>query len=435
MPDLHVHICHFRFRQVTKHKDLEEPPPLFLFRNHLSTITANEYFERLHRIVSILNKDNINIIRTMKKEGPRNLQNVARASKVPYTTVHSRVKRLEAEGILNTGIHPNYSRIGLSQGNVLITPFPGKEIIAREAARIPGYWLKIARCIGDTNGYFVLVAIPSANIRDYEEYFEQLVARGIIKNYRISWLEESFSPIPNFDYYNLENKTWRFDWPEWTALFQRRNKDTVRKVPKSRTLNYDKRDLIILKELVKDARVTLSHLAKMLSVTLPAAKYRFDSLTEKGLIEDYIISILPFAAEISELLEVRLDFRDEALSMQAKHALSRLPFVLTYCPVRGMNSVTVRIYIPRVETNRLLSLLSQLLRKGVLTNYSYLQLDSMTLQWSTFGYKDYNDDAGWFYDNKKYLQAIENLVSNWPRHESDPLTRQTPAPILAIGIT
>lgn len=356
----------------------------------------------------------------MKKEGPRNLQNVARASRIPYTTVYSRVTRLVSEGLLNTRIHPNYSRIGLSQANVVITPFPGKDILAREAMRIPGYWLKIARCMGETNGYFVLVAIPSTNMRDYEEYLDQLVTRGIIRNYRISWLGESFSPIPNFDYYNLENKTWKFHWQEWPALFKRREKHASRKAPKLQSTSYDKRDLIILKELSKDARVTLAQLAKMLSVTLPAAKYRFDSLTEKGLIEDYIISILPFAPEISQLLEVRLDFRDETLARQAEQALSELPFMLTYSRIKGIDSISARIYIPRIEANNLLALFSRLLREKIVTNYSYLQLDPMTLLWSTFGYKDYNDGAGWFYDNRKYLQTIENLVSNWPRQEHEP---------------
>ncbi len=371
-------------------------------------------------MVSILDEENIKIIRTMKEEGPRNLQNVARASRIPYTTVYSRVTRLVSDGLLSARIHPNYSRIGLSQANVVITPFPGKDILAREAMRIPGYWLKIARCMGETNGYFVLVAVPSTNMRDYEEYLEQLVTRGIIRNYRISWLGESFSPIPNFDYYNLENKTWKFHWQEWPALFKRREKHISRKGPKPQSTSYDKRDLIILKELSKDARVTLAQLAKILSVTLPAAKYRFDSLAEKGLIEDYIISILPFAPEISQLLEVRLDFRDEKLARQAEQALSEIPFVLTYSRIRGIDSITARIYIPRIEASNLLAFFSRLLREKILTNYSYLQLDPMTLLWSTFGYKDYNDGAGWFYDNRKYLQTIENLVSNWPRQEHEP---------------
>ncbi len=361
----------------------------------------------------------------MKEEGPRNLQNIARASKIPYTTVYSRVTKLEREGLLSTRIHPNYSRIGLSQANIYATPFPGRELLAREALRIPGYWLKIARCIGECNGYFSLAALPSANQKDFEEYLDQLVVRGIIRNVRISWLGESASPLPNFEYYDLAKKAWKFEWKEWLTIMKRRDRRTV-KPSKIATASFDKRDLIILRELVKDARTTLAALAKLLSITLPAAKYRFEGLLEKGLVEDYIINILPFAPDISDLSEVRLDFKDETVMKNVETVLAELPFVLTYTPLKGLNSVTVRMYIPRIELNSLFTFLSESVRQNVLTNYSYLQLDPMAMQAQTFAYKDYTDGSGWTYDNRKYLDMVDNLVSNWPKREAEPATVLTP---------
>lgn len=396
----------------------------------MSTISADEFFDRLHRIVSVLDEENVKIIRTMKNVGPRNLQNIARVAKIPYTTVYSRVTKLESDHLLTTRIHPNYSGIGLSQANLVITPFPGRELVAREAIRIPGYWLRIVQCRGESYGFFVQVAIPSANTRHYEEYLDQLVARGIIRNYRLTWLEENFSPIPNFDYYSLDNKTWKFDWQQWTRLLKHPEKNVPKKSARSDKSSYDKRDLLILKELVKNARITLAELAKMLSVTLPAAKYRFDSLADKGLIADYIISILPFASEISELAEVRMDFKDTTFADGAQGVLSKLPFVLTYAPIKGLNSISVRVYIPRTETHNLLTLLSRLIGEKVLTNYSYLQLDPMTMLWSTFGYKDYSDENGWFYDNRKYLETVENLVATRSRRSDDDVEVHAESPQL-----
>jgi DNA-binding Lrp family transcriptional regulator len=361
----------------------------------------------------------------MKEEGPRNLQNIARASKIPYTTVYSRVTKLEREGLLSTRIHPNYSRIGLTQANIYATPFPGRELLAREALKIPDFWLKMARCIGECNGYFSTMAIPSANTKDFEEYLDQLVARGIIRNVRISWLGESISPVPNFDYYDLSKKAWKFEWKDWLSLFKRRDRHTTKSLKKATPSGYDKRDLIILKELYKNARITLADLAKMLSITLPAAKYRFEGLLEKGLIEDYIINILPFAADVSDLSELRLDIKDEGMVKNIENAFIDLPFVLTYAPIRGLNSITARVYVPRVELNNLFTFLSDLVKQNVLTSYSYLQLDAMTLQAQTFSYGQYTDGSGWKYDNRKYLDQVENLVSNWPGREAEPLTVRT----------
>jgi DNA-binding Lrp family transcriptional regulator len=368
----------------------------------------------------LLDEENIKIIRTMKQQGPRNLQRIARASKIPYTTVYSRVSKLEGAGLFNTYIHPNYSRIGLSQAVVLVTPFPGRELLAKESIKIAQYWLKIARCIGECNGYFALVAVPSSNTRDFQEYMEQLVARGVIRSSRVTWLGESTSPIPNFDYYDFEKKTWNFDWKRWFGLFKRRDKIPPRTKPAESS--FDKRDLIILKELTKDARTTLVTLAKMLSISLPAAKYRFEGLVEKGLIEDYVINVLPFAYDLSDLSEVRLDFKDESSMRIGEKSLSELPFVLTISPVRGLNSLSVRTYIPRVELNNLMNFLSLLVKENILVSFSYLQLDPMTLTASTIGYKAYSDETGWYYDNRKFLDAVDNLVSNWERREPEAIT-------------
>jgi DNA-binding Lrp family transcriptional regulator len=361
----------------------------------------------------------------MKEEGPRNLQNIARASKIPYTTVYSRVTKLEREGLLSTRIHPNYSRIGLTQANIYATPFPGRELLTREALKIPDFWLKMARCIGECNGYFSTMAIPSANSKDFEEYLDQLVTRGIIRNVRISWLGESISPVPNFDYYDQSKKAWKFEWKDWLSLFKRKDRHIAKSVKKATPSVYDKRDLIILKELYKNARITLADLAKMLSITLPAAKYRFEGLLEKGLIEDYIINILPFAPDVSDLSELRLDIKDEGMVKNIENALIDLPFVLTFSPIKGLNSITARVYVPRVELNNLFTFLSDLVKQNVLTSYSYLQLDSMTLQAQTFSFGQYTDGSGWKYDNRKYLDQVENLVSNWPGREAEPTTVRT----------
>jgi len=122
----------------------------------MSLPTADEYFDRIHRITSLLDEENIKIISAMKKYGPRNLQHISRKSGVPYPTVYTRVTKLEGEGLLQTWASPDHSRIGLARGVVLLTPVPGRELLAREALKIPGYWLRVIRCSGEINGYYSL---------------------------------------------------------------------------------------------------------------------------------------------------------------------------------------------------------------------------------------------------------------------------------------
>ena len=59
--------------------------------------SPDDYFDNIHRIMSVLDEENIRVIGTMKKFGPRNLQQVARRSKVPYPTVYTRINKLQKE--------------------------------------------------------------------------------------------------------------------------------------------------------------------------------------------------------------------------------------------------------------------------------------------------------------------------------------------------
>jgi Lrp/AsnC family transcriptional regulator, leucine-responsive regulatory protein len=388
---------------------------------NLSTISPDDYFDSVHRIVSLLDEENVTILRTMKQHGPRNLLEIARKAKLPYTTVYNRVTKLESQGVLKTWIYPNFQKLGLSRAVVLATPHPGKEIFAREALKVPGFWLKIARCLGDTNGYFSQHAVPTPNRQDFELYLEQLMERGVVKKYKVYWLGDAGFPLTNFDYFKPKDRSWKFDWKAWLEkLATTRAKTESTRQSSSQPDTFDKRDLVILKELAKDARTTLADLSKLLGLTLPATKYRFDKLVARGLVQEYVIDLLPFAPQISKLIDLRLDFKSEAAMRGVENALSDLPIVQSYSLITGLNSMTVRVYLPQVEVSNLFAFLSLLISKGVLTNYSYLVIDPMTIQSQTFSHKEYNDEKGWNYDSKEYLKTVDNLMPKWTKTEIEP---------------
>lgn len=385
----------------------------------MSVFSAADYYARLHRVMSLLDEENIKILQTMKEHGPRNLQQISRRSKLPYSTVYARVSKLQGLNALTTWAHPSYSRIGLARAIVMARAFPGKELLARDALAFPGYWLRIIRCMGEPNGYYSLHAVPYSNQHDFHNYLEQLVDRGVMKDYQIFWMGESYSPLPNFEYYNSKDRNWRFEWKEWLRTMRNEKSPDTKRSSTATEATFDKKDLIILKELTKDARITLADLSKMLGMTLPATKYRFDRLISQGFVADYVIQVLPFMPEVSDLLEFRLDFNDASLMRAAERVLSRTSFALMITPVRGLNSIAVRVYIPRQEMNNLLGFFSTLARDGILASYSYVQLDPATQQSQTFSFKTYEDETGWKYDNREYLQEVVTAVANWQKRPSE----------------
>lgn len=385
----------------------------------MSVFSAAEYYTRLHRVMSHLDEENIKILQTMKEHGPRNLQQISRRSKLPYSTVYARVSKLQSLNALTAMAHLSFSRIGLARAIVLARAFPGKELLTRDSLAFPGYWLRIIRCSGEPNGYYSLHAVPSSNQQDFHNYLEQLVDRGVMKDYQIFWVGDSYSPLPNFDYFNPKDRNWRFEWKEWLRSIRNERNGETKRSTAVRATTFDKKDLIILKELTKDSRITLADLSRMLAMTLPATKYRFDRLISQGFVADYVISILPFMPEVSDLCEFRLDFTDENLMRAGERVLSRTSFVLMITPIRGLNSIMARVYIPRQEINNLLGFFSTLAREGILASYSYLQLDPATQQSQTISFKTYEDETGWKYDNREYLQEVVSALSNWQKRPAE----------------
>lgn len=371
--------------------------------------------------MALLDEENIKILETMKQYGPRNLQQISRKSKLPYTTVYGRVAKLQDLNALTTHINPSYSKIGLARAVVLARPFPGKELLVRDALKVPGYWLKINRCTGEPNGYYSQHAIPASNQQDFRLYLDQLVTRGVIKDYQLYWLGESYSPLPNFEYYDIKDRSWKFEWKEWARAIASGKIMDSKKPGTSPVDSFDKKDLIIIKELQLDGRATLASLSKLLGMTLPATKYRFDRLVKEGFIADFVINVLPFIPEVSDLIELRLDFTDEAHLKNAEKVFAKTPFVLTLTPIMGLHSLAIRVYLPRQEMNNLVAFLSSLAKDEILAGYSYLQLDPNAIT-QTISYKTYADETGWHYDNREYLQSVTNLVSKWSKLEAE----QTP---------
>ena len=360
----------------------------------------------------------------MKKSGPRNLQQISRKSGVPYPTVYTRVNKLSDSGLLNTYAYPNFAKIGLARALVLLAPAAGRELLVREALKIPGYWLSMIRCSGECNGFYSLHGVPAGNRQDFEQYLDQVVSSGLASSYRIFWLGE-YNAVASFDYFDVKKHLWKFPWSAWLKLFLEEKRREKFEVQEYRKDSFDKNDLLILKELMKDARKKLSEFAQLIGVTLPAAKYRFDNIVRKGLIKDYIISVLPYAPDVSELLEVRLDFKNEGFLAAKERVLHGLPWVMSYSRIRGANSLSCRVYLPRGELNNLLTLLSALVRLNVLDRFTYLVLDPLTIQNQTFSYEFFVDGTGWRYDNREFLDSLRKLAGNVVREEFKPVSYET----------
>src|SRR3989442_15715954 len=91
---------------------------------------------------------------------------------------------------------------------VLVDPLPGRDLVVKEALRIPNHWIKLMRCMGECNGYYSLHAVPTLHVREFEEYIEHFVPLELACTSSVYWLEHQYTFLPNFEYYGLARRLW-----------------------------------------------------------------------------------------------------------------------------------------------------------------------------------------------------------------------------------
>jgi hypothetical protein len=86
--------------------------------------------------------------------------------------------------------------------------------------------------------------------------------------------------------------------------------------------------------------------------------------------------------------------------------------------------MSARIYLPRSEMSNLQTLFSALVREHVLSSFSYILLDPSTIQAQTFRFEEYDDGSGWHYDNRQYLDSLQDLLSAYEKGSTEPVNFQ-----------
>lgn len=117
----------------------------------------------------------------------------------------------------------------------------------------------------------------------------------------------------------------------------------------------DDTDKILLEELIKDSRISITELAKKAHISRPTVKERMDQLRKKGIINGFTTSINfdKCGLTVAAFLLVGYDTsKEEQGSSQdtVARALSRIPFVRKVNIITGSNDFLVEIYIDHMNS-------------------------------------------------------------------------------------
>ncbi len=354
-----------------------------------------------------LDSFDIKILEAIGVHGPRNISKLARELKMPIPTVRDRLKALKSHFSLLLQAKVYHTFVGLKKAFLFARATPGYAKLLWEALRAHGYWLYLTARYDEPESFYGIYSVPADHAEEFEQFASQIKKLQIAQSIDLFWSTCIHEVSLTDNWYDNKSEKWVFKWNEWIKDIETQGTSLPPTLmePESYPQKADKIDIIILKELHKNAECTLSRIAELASTSPQRVRYHFENhVVARDLIEGYT-AFLPHFEMVSESYCFRFDFHDE--KNMAKFALSfeDKPFVRSIGKVIGKNSLLIHIYLPREEFRGLTDSLSTLIRNGAVKSYDYVIEDLTRKQAQTIPYRFFRDKS-WIYDHEEYMKKL-----------------------------
>lgn len=352
----------------------------------------------------------IEILEALGVYGPRNISKIARKIGAPMPTVRDRIDDLKSHFSLRLRVSVYHTFIGLKKAFVFAKSNPGCERLLWEALKANDFWLYLTCLYGVSESFYGIYGIPIDHTQEFERFVTELRNHGIAQNVDLLWSTCIQTVNLTGDWYDIESERWIFNWNGWISDIE--GQGTTLPPTLRESDNYlqkaDRADIIILKELQKDAECRLPAIARLLDVSPQAVQYHFKNhVLKKGLIEGYEVSLPHFEA-LTDSYCFRFKFRNTGNMAKFALSLGNKPFVRSVGKIYGENALFVRIYLPRKEFKSFADILSKLIRGGFMISYNYVIEDFSVNVAQTIPY-EFFEERSWVYDHDEHLKRVENI--------------------------
>ena len=358
----------------------------------------------------------VNILEGLGKSGPRNISEVARMLGIPRGTMLSRIKRMSSFFYLRMSANVYHTNLGLKKAVVFAKAALGYEDLLFDCMKVNKFYIYLSRCYGRFEGCFGIYVIPKDHTAEFQQFVQEL-KKLVASDIEVYWSTCFHTVNRTSNWFDRLSKTWVFPWDKWIEEIQTQALELPFTLvdPADFPIKADEMDLFILKELEKDATISLTTIAKKLGTTLQTVHRHYQMhLIKRGLIEAFQTFIFPFERAISDTFF--FVFKFDSREKMVKFALSLLekPFVYTLGKVLDQNAIIVHIYLPRPEFRMFIENLSKLVRTGFLQSYDYLIQDLSLGKWSrqTIPYEFFKDGS-WIYNHHEHVKNLQDLTHQY----------------------
>jgi DNA-binding Lrp family transcriptional regulator len=276
------------------------------------------------------------ILPIIKKNGGRNVVQIARALDLPVETTRYKIKRMLKNGI---GIHANidYGKIELAKtiGIIRLSPLvKGSERELFDGLANVAYLSEEAKTI-PKGSHICTFTVPLRRRIEFNKTVRGLMEAELFETvefYEMSWAKEHMLRTQFYDY---DESQWNVDWARLKKEHGQGLQVYESTTETSDGTRYDYIDLFVLKELQQDAQVSLADVARKSKTTLNNIFYHFHShVNKRKLVSSYLLQWeADKESKPSKGREARLHLgfvfknltHDE--SKTAISAMNRLPFL------------------------------------------------------------------------------------------------------------
>lgn len=353
----------------------------------------------------------IKILEALGVCGPRSISKLARRINIPAPTVRDRIKNLKSHFSLYLQISIYHTFIGLKKAFVFARATPGYERLLWESMKANGYWLYLTARYDTTESFYGIYGIPIDHTEEFEHFVKQIEKLRIAQSINLFWSTSIQTMNLDDNWYDHKSERWVFKWNKWIENIKSQGTSLPPTLVESKSYaqKADRIDIIILKELHKNAQCKLRDIAKLLDVSPQTVQYHFKNhVIAKDLIEGYQV-FLPHFEALSDSYCFRFDFHDKEIMARFALSLKGKPFVRSIGKIFGKNALFVHIYLPREEFRGFTDSLSKLIRNGQLKSYDYIIEDPSRRELQTISYEFFKDKS-WIYDHKEHMKRLHELA-------------------------
>jgi len=362
----------------------------------------------MHKMLDLVD---LKAIEALATYGPRNVSGISRKLQIPAETLRKRIKRIYLKTFLRFHINVCHSNLGLVTGVVFAEAVPGYENALLDALKINDFWIFLCRGYGMFEGCFGIFPIPKERLEQFEQFINEIRRLGLAKRIQVFWTSFYHPTLSLCKWFDKKTKSWIFDWERWVQEVKNTNVNSLHflETPEV-SIKADETDVLLIKELEKDATISLKKLAEKIGISAQLASYHYHKhVLSRKLLESFRITIFYFG-ENSDFSYFLFKFTESEKLANFASTLLDKPFVKTLGKIMGENKLYACLYFPRTEFRPFLEVLSQLIRDGFLESYQYIIQDLNNSAREIIPFQCFKEGK-WMYNHERYINILQKFVT------------------------